>query len=101
VAVGADGFNVPIGANGARQDILWSGLPSGKLLGCDSTLSVDVVSRTSHSIVIEYELDWINVANCSASPALVIPASDCQVLQRETFELLQACPATLNGISCT
>ncbi len=100
VNIGAEWRNV-LNANvgGARQDVPWGGLPKSKLVLCDTTLQVDVIAKSCHSLQIEYAIDWVNPTTCRTG--LDTPASDCFVRQRETFELSQACPATNDaGVSC-
>lgn len=89
ITVNSIGYNVPL-AGGGREDVPWQGPREINLPGCESSFGVEVVSRTSHSIAVEYWIDWIHPESCKQS-AFNVPVFDCSVRQRETFELQQSC----------
>jgi hypothetical protein len=101
LAAASQGCNVIIGLGGPRQDVPWEGLPKSKFPLCDTTWQVDVIAKSCRSFQIEYAIDWVNPTTCGLSTMLDIPPSNCFVRQRETFELIKACPATNSaGVSC-
>ena len=102
MSVSAEGeLNIPIWQTGGRrQDITWDQPFTHTWTECGATLTLDVTARTSHSFVIDSQMDWVNPTACTTLAWLGVPPSNCTVHQRETFELEQACPATRNGVSC-
>jgi hypothetical protein len=59
-----------------------------------------VISKSSHSLVVHSQLDWVNPSICTSFSGLRFATSDCTVHQIVSYELAQACPATRHNVSC-
>ncbi|HEY3665367.1 MAG TPA: hypothetical protein VGL19_05180 [Polyangiaceae bacterium] len=94
-------LNVPIWQyGGRRQDMRWDEPFMHTWSECGASLTLDVTTKTSHSFVVDSQMDWVNPTACTSLAWLGVPPSSCSVHQRETYELLQACPSTRKNVTC-
>jgi hypothetical protein len=68
---------------------------------CGVTVTLEVLEKSSHSLVVDRRLDWVNPAPCKQLKDYDLPTFDCAVHQITTYELEQACPTTRHGVSCS
>jgi len=60
----------------------------------------DVGKITPHSFEVVSTWYWDDPTACGPSSDAINPIAPCSVEKTDSYELLDACPATLNGVSC-
>jgi len=83
-----------------HQEIPWDQPYVWTWIECGLTFSFNVVSKSTDSLVVDSQLDWVDPHSCASASWLEVPSSNCTVQQTVTYELLQACPTTRNQVSC-
>lgn len=98
----ADVVNIVVSPTGhGRQDIRWDEPFFFTANDCSLALSLEVTSKSSHSFVVDSQVDWSDPdAGCAPYSLFNVPAAPCSVHQIATYELEEACPATRNGLHC-
>ena len=85
-----------------HQDIPWDEPFFFTAPDCALAVAFDVISKTSHSFVVDSQIDWGEpTPACKPWALFGIPDAACSVHQIATYELEQACPATRNNVSCS
>jgi len=57
-----------------------------------------LLAKTSDSFSVQSDWVWVDPGDCA--PSIIPPSFDCKARQVAMYQLIQACPATLNGLSC-
>jgi len=81
-----------------RVDVPWSGQLQETIPGCYSSVRVETVAATSASFSVQSDWVWLDPGRCPA--AVMAPSFECKARQFATYELVQVCPSTLNGVTC-
>ena len=85
-----------------HQDIPWDEPFFFTAPDCALAVAFDVISKTSHSFVVDSQIDWGDpTPACKPWALFGIPDAACSVHQIAIYELEQACPATRNNVSCS
>jgi len=108
VRANATGVNVALLPVIGRQDILFSKPVAFTMPECGTSYAVAVTSADSGSFVVDSTWNFVDFSACNAAkpsdiaglPIPYTPQADCTLHQRLTYELVQACPATVDGLSC-
>jgi hypothetical protein len=104
VATNKEGANIPLlfsDGPPALQDVAWTGTHV-TLAGCpQSQFELSVVRKSTESLAVDVTEHWLVSGCASPSPSLPLPKADCSATRRYEFSLVKACPATLNGTTCT
>ena len=92
--------SVVLSTDHRHQDIQWNEPFFFTSSECGLSISLEVVSKSATSFVVDSQIDWVG-ANRACEPwaFLGIPSGDCSVHQTVTYELNRPCPSKNLG-SC-
>jgi hypothetical protein len=97
VLASANGVNLRLWSD-ARQDVPWSGLAFA-LVGCESTVRVQVTDKSSDSFSVQSDWLWVDPRSCTLGSG-PLPSSDCNARQFASYQLIERCPTSRNGLGC-
>jgi hypothetical protein len=97
----AEGTNVLIWQYGKRrQDLAWGERLVYAWEQCGATISLEVTEKSTHSMVVDHQIDWVNPTACEPLAWFDIPSSDCTVHQIATYEFVDDCLGPAFGHYC-